>query len=165
MFSSSQTWRRRVPSAKAACGNDPQTSARDLGADTGAAIAKATLHLNKTRRALIGLKFEDLPAHFVGVDDAEVGWIATAHLLDVGCRTVAHIGGSDVSTAAGRTRRYREVLVPRGVRERADFVVMRGHTDDAGDRSGYDAMRHLLSLKPQHPDGVSATTIPPPWAP
>jgi DNA-binding LacI/PurR family transcriptional regulator len=30
---------------------------------------------------------------------------------------------------------------------------MRGHADEAGDRSGYDAMRHLLSLKPR-PDGV-----------
>ena len=106
-----------------------------------------------TPLVLIDRRFDEFPANFVGVDDAEVGRIATAHLLDVGCRHIAHIAGSDVSTAAGRARGYREILAQRGVRERADFVVMRGHADDAGDRSGYDAMRRLLSLKTR-PDGV-----------
>jgi len=111
------------------------------------------LQEQKTPYVLIDRSFEGLPAHFVGVDDVEVGRIATAHLLDVGCRRVAHIGGPDVSTAAGRARGYRELIAERGIKERAEYVVMRGHGDDAGDRSGYTAMQALLDLKPR-PDGV-----------
>jgi LacI family transcriptional regulator len=107
----------------------------------------------KTPFILIDRQFEGLPAHFVGVDDVEVGRIATQHLLDVGCRRVAHIGGPDVSTAAGRLRGYREVLAARGIKERPEFVVMREHGDDAGAASGYAAMKALLDRKPR-PDGV-----------
>ena len=102
---------------------------------------------------LIDRKIEGLPAHFVGVDDVEAGRIATQHLLDVGCRNLAHIGGPDVSTAAGRAQGYREILARRNIKERPDTVVMREHGDDAGDRSGYSAMKRLLELTPP-PDGV-----------
>ena len=40
----------------------------------------------KTPYILIDRRFEGLPAHFVGVDDVEVGRIATEHLIEVGCR-------------------------------------------------------------------------------
>jgi LacI family transcriptional regulator len=58
----------------------------------------------KTPVVLIDRKIDGLAAHFVGVDDVEAGRIATEHLLEVGCRNLAHIGGPDVSTAAGRAR-------------------------------------------------------------
>jgi LacI family transcriptional regulator len=106
----------------------------------------------KTPYVLIDRKFGNLPAHFVGVDDVEVGRIATEHLFDVGCRNVAHIGGPEVSTGTGRAQGYREVLARRGV-ERPEYLLMRGQGDDAGDRSGYAAMKTLLQLKPR-PDGV-----------
>jgi LacI family transcriptional regulator len=107
----------------------------------------------KTPYVLIDRKLDGLSAHFVGVDDVEVGRIATNHLFDAGCRYVAHIGGPDVSTAAGRAQGYREVLARRGAEERQEFIVMREHGDDAGDRSGFGAMKQLLQLKPR-PDGV-----------
>jgi len=43
-----------------------------------------------------------LEANFVGVDDELVGRMATEHLLERGCRCIAHIRGPQVSTAAGR---------------------------------------------------------------
>jgi LacI family transcriptional regulator len=108
----------------------------------------------KTPLVLIDRRFEGLQAHFVGVDDVEAGRLATEHLLEVGCRHIAHIGGPpDVSTAAGRARGYRDVLAQHGLKERPQYVVMREHGDDAGDRSGYGAMKRLLELKPR-PDGV-----------
>src|SRR5206468_1488251 len=55
---------------------------------------------------LIDRRYDGLSAHFVGTDDVEVGRIATEHLLDVGCRRLAHIGGPEVSTALGRFRGY-----------------------------------------------------------
>ena len=107
----------------------------------------------KTPFVLIDRKFEGLPAHFVGVDDVEVGRIATQHLIDVGCGRIAHIGGPDVSTAAGRLRGYREVLKSAGIKERPEFILMREHGDDAGAASGYAAMKALLEVKPR-PDGL-----------
>jgi LacI family transcriptional regulator len=107
----------------------------------------------KTPCVLIDRKFQNVPAHFVGVDDVEVGRIATEHLFDVGCRYVAHIGGPEVSTGTGRAQGYREILARRGMKERPGYLAMREHGDDAGDRSGYAAMQALLQLKPR-PDGV-----------
>jgi LacI family transcriptional regulator len=107
----------------------------------------------KTPVVLIDRKIDGLAAHFVGVDDVEAGRIATEHLLEVGCRNLAHIGGPDVSTAAGRVRGYREVLARRNIKERPHTVIMREHGDDAGDHTGYLAMKRLLELKPR-PDGV-----------
>jgi len=107
----------------------------------------------KTPVVLIDRSFEGVATHFVGLDDVEAGRIATEHLLEVGCREVAHIGGPDVSTAAGRLRGYREVLTRRHIEERPETIILREHGDDAGDRSGYHAMQRLLDLKPR-PDGV-----------
>jgi hypothetical protein len=44
------------------------------------------------------------------------------------------------------------VLARRGANERPEFVVMREHSDDAGDCSGHVAMKKLLDLNPR-PDG------------
>jgi LacI family transcriptional regulator len=107
----------------------------------------------KTPLIMIDRKLDGLRAHFVGIDDVEAGRIATEHLVDVGCRNLAHIGGPDVSTAAGRSLGYREVLARRNIKERPDTVVMRAHGDDAGDHTGYLAMKRLLEMKPR-PDGV-----------
>lgn len=107
----------------------------------------------KTPVVLIDRRFGTVNAHFVGIDDIAAGRMATEHLLEVGCRSLAHIGGPEVSTAAGRLQGYREVLREREILERAGTVILREHGDDAGDRSGYEAMRRLLELKPR-PDGV-----------
>lgn len=111
------------------------------------------IHEQKTPLVLIDRKIDGLPAHFVGVDDIQAGRIATEHLLDVGCRNLAHIGGPDVSTAAGRALGYREVLARCNIKERPDTVIMRAHGDDAGNHTGYIAMKRLLEMKPR-PDGV-----------
>jgi LacI family transcriptional regulator len=107
----------------------------------------------KTPLILIDRSLEGLHAHFVGVNDVEAGRIATEHLFSAGCRSLAHIGGPDVSTAAGRVEGYREVLARRKMKERPGTVIMREHGDDAGDRTGYLAMKRLLELKPR-PDGI-----------
>jgi LacI family transcriptional regulator len=102
---------------------------------------------------LIDRRFEGVSAHFVGTDDVEVGRIATEHLLEVGCRRLAHIGGPEVSTALGRLHGYREVLARRNIPERPGTVILREPGDDEGNYSGYQGMRRLLALKPR-PDGV-----------
>lgn len=107
----------------------------------------------KTPYVLVDRRFAGLAANFVGVDDIEVGRIATEHLMAAGCRRLAHIGGPQVSTAIGRAQGFRKVLTAHQVPDRPEYVIMREHGDDAGDVSGYQAMKRLLALHPR-PDGV-----------
>jgi DNA-binding LacI/PurR family transcriptional regulator len=62
---------------------------------------------------LIDRWFAGLAANFVGVDDEAVGAIATGHLIDQGCRRIAHIRGPETSTAVGRLEGYRRALAAR----------------------------------------------------
>ena len=47
----------------------------------------------KTPYVLIDRSLPGLSANFVGVDDEAVGLLATRHLIDVGCKLIAHIRG------------------------------------------------------------------------
>jgi LacI family transcriptional regulator len=105
------------------------------------------------RYVLIDRKFDGLAANFVGVDDEAVGALATTHLVEAGCRRIAHLGGPDVSTALGRADGFRMALRAHQIACPPEYVVMREHGDDAGEASGYDAMKRLLALE-QRPDGV-----------
>jgi LacI family transcriptional regulator len=102
---------------------------------------------------LIDRRPDDGKANFVGVDDEEIGRIATEHLIQVGCRHIAHIGGSGISTAVGRLRGYQKALEAHGLPFDQQYVIIREHADEASDDSGYAAMNQLLET-PRPPDGV-----------
>jgi LacI family transcriptional regulator len=106
-----------------------------------------------TPYVLIDRQFDGLPAHFIGVDDELVGCLATEHLIEVGCRRIAHIAGSVVSSAIGRLQGYKRTLEKHGLSAADDLIVSRAHADDLGDVTGYEAMQRLLALQPP-PDGV-----------
>jgi len=107
----------------------------------------------KTPYILIDRKFNNVAAHFVGINDAEVGRIATEHLLEVGCRRIAHIGGPEVSTARDRAEGFRRTLESHRVQISEKYIIMRKHGGDGDDTRGYRAMRRLMALSPR-PDGV-----------
>jgi LacI family transcriptional regulator len=90
-----------------------------------------------------------LEANFVGVKDEEVGILATTHLIEQGCRRIAHIRGPAIPTGTGRLRGYNRALARHGQKARPEYVVSGQHNDG----SGYEAMRQLLQLDPP-PDGV-----------
>lgn len=106
-----------------------------------------------TPYVLVDRSFAGLPAHFVGVDDRQVGELAVQHLIDVGCRRIAHIRGPEVSTALGRLEGYRRVLFRNRLSVPPSYVVPCRSGDNAGDASGREAMKELLELKPI-PDAV-----------
>ena len=108
---------------------------------------------HKTPFILVDRRFAGFAANFVGVDDSEVGSLVTTHLLDVGCRRIAHIGGPQVSTAIGRAEGFRQAMAARGHAVLPEYVIMREHGDDAGEAIGYTAMKQLLRSN-AHPDGV-----------
>ena len=99
--------------------------------------------------ALIDRQVPGLKANYVGTRDEDVGFLATRHLIEQGCRRVAHLKGPPLSTAQGRLRGYRRALRENDLTATEELVPQAGH-DDAG---GYQAMRRLLDLK-RRPDGV-----------
>jgi LacI family transcriptional regulator len=103
---------------------------------------------------LIDRRFPGLVANFVGVDDEEVGLLATNHLIDQGCEGIAHIRGPETSTALGRLEGYRRALTSRQKNFRPEYVVSIGSSgDDRGEPGGYEAAKKLLAVIPR-PDGI-----------
>jgi len=102
---------------------------------------------------LIDRDLPGLSANFVGINDEKAGWLATEHLIDMGCRRIAHIRGQDNSTGIGRFEGYRQALRHRGVPFSEDYVVRRSFVDTETTRQGEEAMRLLLERNPR-PDGV-----------
>ncbi len=107
----------------------------------------------KTPYVLFDRKLGEAPTNFVGIDDFAAGSAATQHLVDVGCRRIAHIVGSEVSTALSRLQGYAKTLSEHGLGLPAEYIVKQGHGDDSGDATGYNGMKALLRLNPR-PDGV-----------
>ncbi|MFT4114080.1 LacI family DNA-binding transcriptional regulator [Silvibacterium sp.] len=95
----------------------------------------------------------ELDAHFVGTDDLQAGRIATEHLISLGRRQIAHIGGEGMSTAADRLAGYRAALEAHGLPFREELAIKRARLEDVGDQTGRDAMNQLLQL-PERPDAV-----------
>ena len=98
---------------------------------------------------LIERSFPRLEANFVGADDEQIGATATLHLIERGCRHIAHIEGPETSAGIGRRAGYSNMLARHGLRAAPGYVARGG----SGDGDGYRAMRELLSVNPRL-DGV-----------
>jgi LacI family transcriptional regulator len=97
---------------------------------------------------LIDRRFGSVTANYVGTDDEAIGRMATAHLIQRGCRRIAHIAGQPRVTGSGRLKGYRDALATAGIPFSEGYVVEA--TDDA---TGYEAARKLLRLATP-PDGI-----------
>ncbi|MDX6464510.1 MAG: LacI family transcriptional regulator [Acidobacteriaceae bacterium] len=102
---------------------------------------------------LIDRDLPGLRANFVGINDQRAGYLATDHLISMGCRCVAHIRGQDNSTGIGRCEGYKQALRDSGLPYSEDYVVRRSYVDIETTRQGAEAMRLLLERDPK-PDGV-----------
>ncbi|MFP5235263.1 MAG: LacI family DNA-binding transcriptional regulator [Acidobacteriota bacterium] len=108
----------------------------------------------KTPYILVDRRFPELNANFIGVDDEAVGVLATSHLIQQGCRRIAHIRGPQVSTGLGRLSGYEQALRSHGLKPLAGHVVSLGASGDhRGERGGYEAAQKLLQSK-SRPDGL-----------
>ncbi len=88
---------------------------------------------------------EDVRCHRVLTDDEQVGWLATAHLLALGHKAVAHIAGPRIEHARRREAGYRRALRERRIVARSEWIVRAGFLE----RDGADAMRRLLAVRPR----------------
>ena len=107
------------------------------------------LRTRKVPLVLIDRPIEGVRASFVGVDNEAVGRLATTHLIEQGCRRIAHLRGPKIELAAKRLSGYLASLKKSKMSAPARYVV------DAGfqEHTGYLAMKQLLSVSPA-PDGV-----------
>jgi LacI family transcriptional regulator len=101
---------------------------------------------------LIDRFFPGFRANFVGVDDLAVGRIATNHLIDMGCKRIAHIRGLEFTTGFGRFEGYKMALRQHGIPFDPGLVSPYVTADGRDWQQSYDAMRNLLAGK--RPDGV-----------
>ena len=107
----------------------------------------------RTPFLLVDRNFPYLAAHFVGSDDYEIGRIATEHLISIGRRSIAHIGGRMMSPSVERLRGYRDTLRRHGLDSPEDWIVTRERVEESGDKAGYQAMQELLKVR-NRPDAV-----------
>ena len=103
----------------------------------------------KTPYVLIDRPIAGLRASFVGADNRAIGYLATGHLIEKGCRRIAHLHGPEMRIATERLEGYRHALVKGGFTPHSAYIVSGGHGDD----TGYLGMRQLLQLSAL-PDGV-----------
>jgi LacI family transcriptional regulator len=102
---------------------------------------------------LIDRNFPGFTASYVGTDDEAIGELATEHLLEIGCKKIAHLRGPDNSPGAGRLKGYENALAKRKLKSLPGYVTLPRLVDVQSRENGADSMRQLLALSPR-PDGV-----------
>src|SRR5207244_8288932 len=93
------------------------------------------LQLTKQGTSLVMIDRDDHPSvkcHRVLTDDEQVGQLATSHLVDVGRRAIAHIGGPAIVHAKRRERGWREALKARGIKAIEEWIVRGGFMESDG---------------------------------
>jgi len=116
------------------------------------------LQLTRQKTSLVMIDRDDHPSvkcHRVLTDDEQVGVVATAHLLDGGRRTIAHIAGPAIVHAKRREKGWREALKACGINPVDDWLVGGGFMES----DGYRAMKRLLTVRPKI-DAVFAANDP-----
>ena len=97
--------------------------------------------------------FEELEAARVTTDDYESGYKATAHLIEQGCKRIAHLGISkDLSIQKKRTQGYLQALTDHQIPIQEDLIINCSDTI----QMNYAFIRELLERK-ERPDGVFAS--------
>src|SRR5918996_1254954 len=74
--------------------------------------------------AIVMIDRDDHPqieCHRVLTDDERVGVLATTHLMDVGRKAIAHIGGPAIAHARRREKGWRETLKKSGIKPAEDW--------------------------------------------
>ena len=108
---------------------------------------------DRTPYILFDRNFPHLAAHFVGSDDVLVGEMAANHLIEIGRKRIAHIGGRNSSPSFDRLRGYKNALTKAGLPAPDTMVVSRDRVEEAGDVVGFQVMQELLKLE-SRPDAV-----------
>jgi DNA-binding LacI/PurR family transcriptional regulator len=157
-----QGYRVLVEGVRSEDEGDPFGDLMDSGRIDGMIVENANFgdkslrRLIKAGRPVVVLGSQGLREEWsVAIDDREVGKVATSHLIEKGCRRIAHISYSSFGIYAADERRsgFLEAM------KEADLPVPANHEVQANFsmESGYRAMQKLLALK-KVPDGVFSSS-------
>jgi LacI family transcriptional regulator len=95
----------------------------------------------------------ELPTSRVIVDDKEGARLGVQHLIDIGCKRIAHLRGPDgLVISENRFQGYMEALEANGLHYDEDLVVV---CDDSSVDQSILVTKKLLELD-QRPDGIFA---------
>ncbi len=84
------------------------------------------------------------------IDNVQAAYKATTHLIEQGCRNIAHITGNlKVNVYADRLKGYKYALIDHNLPFRESLVITNGLTEE----DGIKAAGEILELKPR-PDGI-----------
>lgn len=90
---------------------------------------------------------------FVGSDDVRAGELATEHLIAIGRKRIAHIGGQETSPSVERARGYANAISRHKLKVLEGYIVRNSRIEEGGDTIGFQAMQRLLRLRSK-PDAV-----------
>jgi LacI family transcriptional regulator len=84
------------------------------------------------------------------INNEKGGYDATSHLLDQGCKRIAHVSGSlNRNVYADRLAGYKRAIAEKGI----EFDPALIFTNNLNDQAGADVARHILKMK-KMPDGI-----------
>lgn len=87
------------------------------------------------------------------IDNAKCGYMATRHLIEQGCKRIAHVTSSlKRNVYSQRFKGYRDALFDHGI----DYDASLLHVNDLSEKAGIESALQLLKMKP-FPDGVFIT--------
>jgi LacI family transcriptional regulator len=149
-----------------ATGNDPKREAHYVNL-LAAGQLDGLIYLGAHRRnsALETMRRTELPIIIVDeeiegvaggrlfVDNRRGGYLATEHLLHLGHRNIAFIGGeADLLTTVERRRGYEDAMLERGLAPRPNQIVLGEYTTEFGARAARELLMDLA------PTGVFAAS-------
>jgi LacI family transcriptional regulator len=88
-------------------------------------------------------------APYVGVDDLEIGRMATEYLIKTGCKRIGHIMGPPMSPGELRFKGYKQALEAAGLPFREKHVVTPLEPGPRSFQHGFEATQRLLQQKPK----------------
>jgi len=106
-----------------------------------------------TPLVLIDRYFDGFSSHYVGTDDYTAGKLAAEHLIEIGCKRIAHVRGAENSTGRRRYKGFLDTLQKHGRTLPPEYLIAAGSVDVEGARYGSAALKQLRTLK-QPPDGI-----------
>ncbi len=102
---------------------------------------------------LIDRRVPDFNGCFVGVREEMAVQLATEHLIEQGCKMIAHLCYGASVTAGHSRKAYRKALETHGLTFRPELVVEIDQDEAYGDKNGAEGMQKLLASR-RSPDGV-----------
>lgn len=86
----------------------------------------------------------------VVIDNFKAGYEATTHLIEQGCKRIAHITGNLIRNVyADRMKGYREALLQKNILFDEKYVIV----NNMDEQSAIEASKELIAMKPM-PDGI-----------